>query len=70
MPQQDMAKAWPMKQTHPTSPVAGGAAIALGAIGGVIIGSSQGQPSLGLLAGTGLGIAIAIAVWLRDKARR
>jgi hypothetical protein len=28
-----------------------------------------GQPSIGFLAGTGTGIAIAVLLWLRDRRR-
>lgn len=38
-------------------------AIIAGAIGGVIVG----QPSIGVLAGTAVGILIALALWLRDR---
>ena len=46
---------------------AGGAAIAFLAIGGVLIGNHYGQATIGLLAGLGLGVAIALAIWLRDR---
>jgi len=51
------------------SPVAGGAAIALCAIAGVVAGSIMGQPSLGFVGGVGAGAAIAVAIWLWDRAR-
>lgn len=41
----------------------GGAPIALLTMGGTIIGGFMGQPVIGLLAGFGLGVAIAIWVW-------
>lgn len=47
------------------SPVAGGAPLALSIVLGAIIGLVAGEPSLGILIGTGIGIAIALAVWLR-----
>ena len=56
--------------TEPTSPdrdnrprLGGGAAIALLTMAGVIIGGFMGQPTIGLLAGLGLGVVIAILVW-------
>jgi len=52
------------------SPMAGGFAIAVLSILGVLGGSMCGQPSLGLLVGAGLGVLIAIAVWLVDRVRR
>lgn len=37
--------------------------IILGTVGGVILG----QPSIGFLAGTGLGIVAALLLWLRER---
>jgi hypothetical protein len=54
-------------QNSKNPPRAGGAAIALLAIGGVVIGNHFGQASIGLLAGFGLGAAIALALWLADR---
>jgi hypothetical protein len=51
------------------TPLAGGALIALGAIGGSIVGLFQYQPTLGFLIGTGLGVAISIALWLFNVRR-
>lgn len=47
------------------SPVAGGAPLAISIVLGAVIGLVVGQPSIGILAGTTVGIAIALAVWLR-----
>jgi len=46
---------------------AGGFFIALLAIGGVFIGGFMGQPSIGLLAGVALGVAIAVALWWKER---
>ena len=46
---------------------AGGSILAGCIIAGVIGGVILGQPSIGFLAGTGLGVAIAILLWLRDR---
>jgi hypothetical protein len=54
-------------QSSKRPPRAGGAAIALLAIGGVVIGNHFGQASIGLLAGFGSGVAIALALWLLDR---
>lgn len=48
---------------------AAGAIIALLSIGGAIVGTMQGQPSMGLLAGFGAGVIIAIGLWLFDRRR-
>jgi hypothetical protein len=46
---------------------AGGVFIAFGGIFGAVLGGFMGQPSIGLLAGLGLGGIAAIAVWLKDR---
>lgn len=51
-------------------PQAGGFIIAVAILAGTIIGGLMGQPSIGLLAGLGLGVIAALAVWLKDRARR
>jgi hypothetical protein len=51
-------------------PQAGGFIIAVAIVAGTIIGGLNGQPSIGLLAGLGLGVAAALAVWLVDRRRR
>lgn len=53
----------------PPAPRAAGALIALGLIAGPIIGLFQGQTSLGLLGGFGIGVLIAIFFWLVDRKR-
>lgn len=50
-------------------PQAGGFIIAVAIMAGTIIGGLKNQPSIGLLAGLGLGVLIAVAIWLRDRAR-
>jgi uncharacterized membrane protein (UPF0136 family) len=51
-------------------PRAGGFIIAVAIMAGTIIGGLKGQPSIGLLAGLGIGVAVALAIWLKDRARR
>lgn len=46
---------------------AGGVFIALGGILGAVLGGFLGQPSIGLLVGLGLGVAIAFAIWLIER---
>lgn len=54
----------------PTQPRRGaGAIIALLTITGAIAGGLAGQPSIGLLAGLGGGIAIAVILWLVEARR-
>lgn len=47
------------------SPVAGGAPLALSIVAGAVIGFILGQPTAGILIGAGVGIAIAVLIWLR-----
>jgi len=53
----------------PRTPMAGGFAIALFSIVGVIGGSLKGQPTIGLLGGFAAGVAVALTVWLVDRRR-
>ncbi|BAI96092.1 hypothetical protein Sj15T_04190 [Sphingobium sp. TA15] len=50
-------------------PIGAGAILALTILGGTIVGGLMGQPSAGLLAGTALGIAIAVLLWLWDRGK-
>jgi hypothetical protein len=56
-----------MTEKQPASPRGAGAIIALLSITGVIAGGLAGQPTIGLLAGLGLGIAVGLIMWLRDR---
>jgi uncharacterized membrane protein len=59
-----------MASKPPTrTPLAGGALIAIGAMGGTVVGASQGQVTAGFLIGLAAGTAIAIMIWLVDRAR-
>ncbi|MGZ8362143.1 MAG: hypothetical protein ACXWUX_16625 [Allosphingosinicella sp.] len=49
---------------------AGGALLAAGILGGVVIGSLLGQPSIGFLAGLGVGLAALALIWAGDRKRR
>lgn len=51
------------------APQAGGFIIAVAILAGTIIGGLKSQPSIGLLAGLGLGVLVAVAIWLKDRAR-
>jgi hypothetical protein len=48
-------------------PLAGGALLAFAILAGVIIGVIAGQPSIGFLAGLGVGLLLLAAVWLFDR---
>ena len=64
------AVAWGGMALPPPSPNAGGFLIAAAVVIGAIAGLLLGQPTIGILAGTALGVAGALIVWLRDRARR
>ncbi|WP_313806980.1 hypothetical protein [Sphingobium sp.] len=49
------------------NPTGAGAILAVTILGGTIVGGLIGQPSAGLLAGTALGIIIAVLLWLRER---
>ena len=48
---------------------AGGFFLIIAILVGFGIGASQGQQLLGAIAGTLVGTAIAVAIWLRDRKR-
>lgn len=48
---------------------AGGIFLMVGILGGFIWGIATGQAMLGALAGTALGIAAALLLWLLDRRR-
>ena len=53
-----------------TIPLAGGALLALSMLAGAFIGIRNGQPSIGFLAGLGIGLALMGLVWLVERMRR
>ncbi|PZQ59857.1 MAG: hypothetical protein DI544_10040 [Sphingomonas taxi] len=53
--------------TPPRTPSAGGFPIAVGALGGTAIGLYAGQPTIGFLIGLAAGVAIAAAIWWRER---
>ena len=56
-----------MTKAKPTS---GGIFIALGVLIGFGVGVAKGQPSVGVLAGTALGVAAAVILWLVQTRKR
>ncbi len=48
-------------------PRASGFFIALAVIAGAVIGARLGQPSLGVLAGIGCGVLVALLLWVADR---
>jgi len=51
------------------SPLAGGIFLFLGPVIGAIYGVDRGAPVQWMLAGFGIGLTFAIAVWLWDRRR-
>ena len=51
------------------SPVAGGIFLFLGPVIGAIYGTDRGAPIQWMLAGFGIGLTFAIAIWLVDRRR-
>lgn len=49
---------------------AGGLFLMLAILIGTVWGVMRGVPMVGVLRGTGIGIALALAVWLLDRLRR
>ncbi|SCW36511.1 hypothetical protein SAMN02927924_00209 [Sphingobium faniae] len=55
--------------TGKNNPTGAGAIIALLILGGAIVGGLMGQPSVGLLVGGAIGVAIALLLWLRERGK-
>jgi len=49
------------------APKAGGFLLALSIVVGVIAGGLLGQPSIGFLAGFGIGTLLVVLIWLKDR---
>lgn len=58
-----------MASTEPKTPMAGGCLLSLAIMIGVVVGFTQGQASLGFVIGLGVGLVLAVAIWLVDRRR-
>ena len=54
----------------PRRPRSAGAFLALSIMAGTLIGVFAGEPSMGFLIGLGIGILVAVLVWLMDRRSR
>ena len=66
----DGGVAWGAMANSSPEPNGGGCLIAATILAGAIVGVVLRQPTIGILAGAALGIAGALIVWARDRARR
>lgn len=51
------------------TPMAGGFLLSITILVGAIVGVAKGQPSLGVVVGAAIGVALAVLIWLRDRTR-
>lgn len=56
-----------MASSPSRTPMAGGFLLAVSLVVGTVLGAGQGQASLGFVAGFGVGLVLALAVWLIDR---
>ena len=52
------------------APLAGGFLLCVALLAGALTGIFLGQPSIGFLVGAGVGLTIAILIWILDRRRR
>ena len=53
--------------TRRSGGLAGGSLLALAIVGGVVVGTLYGQPTIGFLTGFGLGLALFLTFWLLGR---
>jgi hypothetical protein len=58
-----------MDKAKAPPPRASGFLIAVSTLAGAGIGIAYGQPSLGLIAGLAIGVAVALVLYWRDRSR-
>lgn len=67
VPRRDMADVLAMPTPPSRSPAAGGFLIVVGIFAGSIGGLFLGEATAGFLIGAAIGIALAVAIWLRGR---
>lgn len=55
-----------MDMSEKTEIQSGGSLLAFSIIGGTLAGVIAGQPSIGFLGGTGVGLVLLAIIWLRN----
>lgn len=58
-----------MPEPFPSRPRGGGAILAFAILAGIAAGALLGEPTIGFLAGTGIGLALMALLWLLDRKR-
>lgn len=58
-----------MSEPKKPAPRAAGGLLALSILGGAALGVAYRQPTIGLLAGSAVGILIALFFWMQDRRR-
>lgn len=58
-----------MATTSSRAPLAGGFLLSLSILIGAVVGAFQGEASFGFLVGAGVGVTLAILIWLIDRMR-
>jgi hypothetical protein len=59
-----------MSAPAPSSPRSGGALLAAAILLGILVGTAFGEPSIGFLAGLGVGGLLLLLVWVLDRRAR
>lgn len=68
----DAAPPWQgarMSDPKPKASRAAGAILALAIVAGAFIGGRMHQPSIGILVGAAIGVAVTVGLWLYDRRR-
>ncbi|MET0307410.1 MAG: hypothetical protein ABW023_01775 [Sphingomonas sp.] len=59
-----------MATSSSRTPMAGGFLLSMSIIVGAVAGAVKGEASFGFVVGAGVGITLAVLVWLLDRMRR
>ncbi len=59
-----------MATSSSRTPMAGGFLLSISILIGAVVGAVKGEASFGFVIGAGVGITLAVLVWLIDRMRR